>query len=177
MSPIHDPRFSSTRWKERLAESRAASEQAARTEYLKPLAMLLLGGGTVMAWLFLTPAQGADAPAAATVALLYPVVLAIELLFGVAGLWVVSKLWLGGAGPLGLAILRLAGIYAVVDLLAVIIAPLFFVGWLIQLVCYVCLLAWLFELEVSESIVLALVTFVLKVGAGLILAATLAGAG
>lgn len=83
----------------------------------------------------------------------------------------------GGAGPLGLAILRLAGIYAAVDLLAVIIAPLFFVGWLIQLVCYVCLLAWLFELEVSESIALAVVTFLLKVGAGLILAATLAGAG
>ncbi len=143
-------------------------------EYLKPLAMLLLGGGTVVAWLFLTPAVGADGPAAA---LRYPVVLAIELVFGVAGLWVVSKLWLGGAGPLGLAILRLAGIYTAVDLLAVIIAPLFFVGWLIQLVCYVCLLAWLFELEVSESIALALVTFLLKVGAGLILAATLAGAG
>ena len=90
--------------------------------------------------------------------------------------WCPSYGW-GGAGPLGLAILRLAGIYAAVDLLAVIIAPLFFVGWLIQLVCYVCLLAWLFELEVSESIALAVVTFLLKVGAGLILAATLAGAG
>ncbi len=175
MSPIHDPRFSSTRWKERLAESRAASEQAARMEYLKPLAMLLLGGGTVMAWLFLTPAEGADAPAAATVALLYPVVLAIELVFGVAGLWVVAKLWLGGAGPLGLAILRLAGIYTAVDLIAVITAPRLILGWIIQLVCYVCLLAWLFELEVSESMILALVTFVLKVVAGLILAMVLVG--
>ncbi len=137
MSPVHDPRFSRARWEERLAEDREASRRSDRAEYVKPLVMLLVGGGVVMGRLLLSPGE----TAAATTALLYPVLLAIELAFGVAGLWVVAKLWLGGAGPLGLAILRLAGIYTAVDLLAVIIAPLFFVGWLIQLVCYVCLLA------------------------------------
>ena len=85
-------------------------------------------------------------------------------------------MWLGGVGPLGLAIVRLAGIYAATDLIAILAAPLLFLGWFVYLVCYVGLLAWLFDLEAIESIMLALITFVLKIIAGFAIISLLGGA-
>ena len=61
------------------------------------------------------------------------------------------------------------------DLIGALLGELAFVGWLIRLVCYVAMLAWLFELDLGDSILLAILTFVLKIGAGLALGAILAG--
>ena len=94
---------------------------------------------------------------------------------GVAGLWLAAKLWLGGAGPLGLAILRLAGIYAMTDLIGIVVAPLLMVGWLIKIAVYVAMLAWLFDFEIAESIMVALITFVLKVIGAVAIASLITG--
>ena len=61
------------------------------------------------------------------------------------------------------------------DMIALFLGELAFVGLLIQLVCYVAMLAWLFELDPAESILLAILTFVLKIVAGFAIAITLAG--
>ena len=175
MSPIQDPRFSSVHKRETLQQDRDAGERAARMEYIKPTVMLLLGGGGVMGYLLSSGGVGPFEMSGVGSALLYVLVISIELIVGVAGLWAACALWLGGMGPLGLGILRLAGIYAMTDLIGALLGELAFVGWLIRLVCYVAMLAWLFELDLGDSILLAILTFVLKIGAGLALGAILAG--
>ena len=167
MSPIQDPRFSAAHKRETLQQDRDAGERAARMEYIKPTVMLLLGGGIVMGSVLSSGGAGS--------ALLYVLVISIELIVGVAGLWAASAIWLGGMGPLGLGILRLAGIYAMTDMITLFLGELAFVGWLIRLVCYVGMLAWLFDLDPAESILLAILTFVLKIVAGITIAVILAG--
>ena len=167
MSPIQDPRFSHAHKSQMRQQDRDAGERAARMEYIKPTVMLLLGGGIVVGSVLSSGSAGS--------ALLYVLVLSVELIVGVAGLWAASAIWLGGMGPLGLGILRLAGIYAMTDMIALFLGELAFVGLLIQLVCYVAMLAWLFELDPAESILLAILTFVLKIVAGFAIAIILAG--
>ena len=167
MSPIQDPRFSHAHKSQMRQQDRDAGERAARMEYIKPTVMLLLGGGIVVGSVLSSGSAGS--------ALLYVLVISVELIVGVAGLWAASAIWLGGMGPLGLGILRLAGIYAMTDMIALFLGELAFVGLLIQLVCYVAMLAWLFELDPAESILLAILTFVLKIVAGFAIAITLAG--
>ncbi len=167
MSPIQDPRFSHAHKSQMRQQDRDDSERAARMEYIKPAVMLLLGGGIVVSYLLSSSGVGS--------ALLYVLVITIELIVGVAGLWAASAIWLGGMGPLGLGILRLAGIYAMTDMITLFLGELAFVGSLIQLVCYVAMLAWLFDLDPAESILLAILTFVLKIVAGIAIAIILAG--
>jgi hypothetical protein len=177
MSPIYDPRFSKTRWEQDLQKEREAGEHAARMEYIKPLVMLLVGGLIVMGLHLVTTPDDPDGVSGPVLAAMYPVVLSIELAFGVAGLWVAATLWLGGAGPLGLGILRLAGIYAMTDLIAIIVAPLLMVGWLITISLYVVMLAWLFDFEVKDSIAVALITFLLKFFVDLVIFSLIMGFG
>lgn len=167
MSPIQDPRFSHAHKSQMRQQDRDDSERAARMEYIKPAVMLLLGGGIVLGYLLWS--------SGVVSALFYVLVITIELIVGVAGLWAASAIWLGGMGPLGLGILRLAGIYAMTDMITLFLGELAFVGWLIRLVCYVAMLAWLFDLDPAESILLAILTFVLKIAAGIALAVILAG--
>ncbi len=175
MTPIQDPRFSNIRKRETLQQDRDAGERAARMEYIKPTVMLLLGGGMVMGSLLFSGGAGPDEMSGIGSALLYVLGISIELIVGVAGLWAASAIWLGGMGPLRLGILRLAGIYAMTDMIGLFLGELAFVGWLIQLVCYVAMLAWLFELDIGDSILVAFLTFVLKIGAGIAIGVILAG--
>lgn len=134
-------------------------------EYIKPLVMLVAGAATVMLL------DIGDASA-----LLYPVLLAIELAFGLAGLWLACKLYVGGAGPLGLAVLRLAGIYAATDVIAMLADPLGALGLIIHLLCFVGLLAWLFDFDPWETVVVLVVTFLLKIVASAAVIGFLIGA-
>ncbi len=146
-------------------------------EYTKPLVMLLVGGLVVMGLDLMTTPEDPDGISGLVLAAGYPIGLAIELAFGVAGLWIAATLWLGGAGPLGLAIVRLAGIYAMTDLIGIIVAPLAMVGWLIVVALYVVMLAWLFEFDIKESIMVALITFLLKFFAGIVIFSLIMGFG
>ncbi len=177
MSPVHDPRFTQPRRDEMLQSHREADEQTTRMEYIKPLVMLLVGGLVVMGLSIVTTPEDPDGTSGGVLAALYPIGLTIEVAFGVAGLWVAATLWLGGAGPLGLAVLRLAGIYAMIDLIGIIVAPLLIVGWMIVLVLYVVMLAWLFEFDLKESIMVAVITFLLKFLASVVIFSLVMGFG
>ncbi len=175
MAPVHDPRFSEAHRGKSLQLDREAGGRADRLEYIKPLVLLVVGGAAVMAILLLREADDPDAPSGAVLALVYPIGLAIQLAFGVAGLWIAAKVWMGGAGPLSLAILRLAGIYAMTDLIGIVVAPLLMVGWLIKISLYVVMLAWLFDFEIIESIIVALITFALKIITAVAVASLITG--
>jgi hypothetical protein len=160
MSPVQDPRFSAARREQIAEKDREMFERAARAEVTIPLAILGVCGIAVL---------GHDVLAAgwegAAVRLVYYI---IQLLLGVLGLWVAATLWLGGAGPLSLAVLRLAAIYTVYDLILIgaTAMGLAFLAWFICAVVYISLLAWLFDLEWMDALILAVVTFVIKVAVG-----------
>ena len=177
MSPVPDPRYSQARWDENLQKDQEAGEQAARMAYIKPLVMLLVGALVVMGFQLMTTPEDPDGISGLVLAAGYPIGLAVELAFGVAGLWIAATLWLGGAGPLGLAIVGLAGIYAMTDLISILVAPLLMLGWLIMVVLYVVMLAWLFEFDIKESILVAVITFLLKVFAGVLIFSLIMGSG
>jgi len=164
MSPIADPRWARARREADEAMAREASELS-RWEYLRPAAMLAVGMTGTMIWMVADPAARSS-PNIGTLQVVvgYPIVVAFQVLFGIAGLWIASSLWLGGAGPLTLGVLRLAGIYTLTDLLDLLVAPLLLLGTLFSLAVYVGLLAWLFELDWREAIVVGLITFLLKTG-------------
>src|ERR1043165_1981943 len=115
MSPIIDPRYAAAHRKA-VEQERAQSEHEARMEYIKPAGMFVVGFAVKTISLL---NSGDDEFSGAMLFAVYAVIFGITLLAGVAGLWVASKLWLGGAGSLGLCVLRLAGIYAMVDALSV----------------------------------------------------------
>ena len=64
-----------------------------------------------------------------------------------------------------------------IDLIGMIVASLLMVGWLIVVVLYVVMLAWLFELDIKESIMVALITFLLKFLAGVVIFSLVMGFG
>jgi len=174
MSPIVDSRWTEARRKS-AAKREAAEDAEARKEWLIPLALLIAGVGVVITAAMVRESGGeADAPPPWLFALIYPVRLAIEVVIGMLGLWAACALWLGGAGPLGLGLLRLAGIYAIYDAIVIAI-PLGMISGIIGLLVYIGLLVKLFDLEAADAIMLVIITFVLKLGVGLGLMALLAG--
>jgi len=54
-------------------------------------------------------------------------------------------------------------------------APLLGIGWLIKLAAYLGLLMWLFDLNTTESVLLAVITFALKIAAGFLMMLTILG--
>jgi hypothetical protein len=157
MSPIADPRYAEQR-RAAAAQEEALAQRSARMEYIKPLGLLALGGAIVMTSLALS--EGSEERSGPMIAALYPVGLAFELVFGMVGLWLATKVLIDDAGPLPLALLRLAGVYACTDAVALMAAPLLGIGWLIKLAVYLGLLMWLFDLDTTESVLLAVITFV-----------------
>jgi hypothetical protein len=157
-----------SRWDEILEDDSKATALAARWDFLKPLFLLLIGLGIVVGWLSHAGAEAADAAVAAnTMAALvggYFLRLAVQVAVGVGGLWVAANLWLGGAGPLHLAFVRLAAIYVTVDVIWIALGGFAPAAFLVGLLSYLFLLMWLFELDLGESFMLALITFCLKLG-------------
>jgi hypothetical protein len=155
-----------SKWDLIVERARADSRRRSRMDVLYPL--VLVGAGLVMIAMAGGAGTGAAfAPAGLTIAYFAGLVLSVAL--GVAALWVASHLWLGGAGPLPLAVLRLAAVYAVVDGVAVIAAPLLIIGWLLALAVYIGLMMWLFELDARDAVMLTALTFLIKLGASLVL--------
>lgn len=164
--PVADPRFAARRHQELLQET-SASSRATRLEYLKPLIMFFAGAGFVV--IYTASTAGNKELSGAAFAGLYCIGFAIQLVVGFLGLWAASSLWLGGIGPFGLSMLRLAGIYGVFDAARILASPLSALGTILCLIMYVILLAWLFELELGDSIILALITFLIKIGVGFLI--------
>lgn len=140
----------------RQEKDRETSAAVAREAYLKPLIYFAVGFGAVsLIQLF---SQGPMHAAA------YALGYAIQLPIGVAVFWVCCLVWIGFDAPIHLTALRLAGIYALVDLADVIFTfvPIPLVGWAVPLFIYIGLLMDLLEMDLQDAVIVALITFLVR---------------
>jgi hypothetical protein len=165
MSPIDDPRHSKARWREAREADREESQRAARVEYVKPLIVL---PAAVLVGLLLA-IRGAHGAAAVAVAG-YFTWLGLAVGVGMAGLLISARLFLGGAGPAGLAVLRLAAALAGAHVVWTIL-PL---GGMLNVgvagLAFVGLVVWLFDMDLEEAALLGLVILVLVIALSVALA-------
>jgi hypothetical protein len=164
-----------SRWDRVVAHNRREAAKATFWHFVIPLGMLLAGFG-VMTGLVTLP--GADlAPQAPGAYALY---LTVEVVVGVAVVWSAATLWLGGAGPLPLAVLRLAGVFAVLDALAALLAPLLELvpvpgaALIVHAGVLLALIGWQFDLNLRDALIVGVAAFALKLGTVLVLGAALA---
>jgi hypothetical protein len=151
-----------SRWDDILAADSRAAVRAAWWDFIKPACIVLIGLCIVIAWMS-GAAESAEAPSAiGTLVAGYLLRLAVQVAVGVAGLWILAHTWLGGAGPLHLAVVRLAAIYIVVDVIWIALSGFLLAAFVVGVFTYLGLLMWFFELEPAESLLLALITFFLK---------------
>ncbi len=152
--------------RERDAENSAA---VAREAYIKPLVYFAVGFGVVSA---IELFKGGP-----TDVLLYAIGYAIQVPIGVAVFWLCCLAWIGFDAPVHLTALRLAGVYALVDLASAIFEsvtiPL--VGWLVPLFVYIGLLMELLEMDMQDAVLVAIATFVVKIAIAVFVISWIAG--
>ena len=146
------------------------SRRATREAYRTPIIMAAVAVPLAAA---LTAVHTGDA----LDALAYLIGFAIEVPVGVGAFWLCCVLMLGFDAPMRLTAVRLAGIYAVVDAVhaGLALTPVPLIPWLAAMVIYIGLLMSLLELDVQDAIVVALVTFIVKLMLALTVDAFLLG--
>jgi hypothetical protein len=155
MSPVHDPQYSASRWEKARQIEAEQSAQADRMQYLIPLIMLAIGAA-IGAGIPALQLLGENGLGAATIMVGgYGVYLALCVGAGLVGLLVACSLFGSGAGYVPLALLRLAGIFAIATIVPMFLGGCF--GTITTLALIVGLVAVLFEMEVVEGLVVALV--------------------
>jgi hypothetical protein len=159
MSPVDDPRYSKARWsKVRQTEQRDA-EAIARMEYIKPL--VLVAAGVPIGMLLAT--RGAAGGEAAVGWLVF---LGLSIVLSMIALFISSRLFLGGGDPLGLEILRIAGAATIADAVYLLLAG-GFVASVASVVgasfVFVGLVVWLFDMELEDAALLAIIIWVLRI--------------
>jgi hypothetical protein len=157
MTPVHDPRFGGAHRQAALDYARQENRRAERRAYIIPLVMLAVGWLAMIAYPVIADRAGLlDAMAATGVWLL---ILAISMVAGLLGLIVTCKLFGDDAGNLLLALIRLAGIYAIVMVVGTLLSGLMCLGFALTLAIMAGLVALLFEMEFKEGVVVAVVTW------------------
>ena len=121
-------------------------------QYWKPLTMFVVG--MVGVALVLTLSGEAESIPS------YFIGLVMSVPIGLATYWILCVIWIGFDEPLKVIALKLLGIYAVVDLVSVVMdqLPIPVVGWLVPTVTYIGLLASMLDLEYVEAIAVAVAT-------------------
>lgn len=167
MSPIQDPRFSKVHKRETLQQDRDAGERAARMEYIKPLALLGIGLPIAIALVVQWAGPRPDL-STASAAGRYLLQFGLSIALGMTALVVATKLMAGGAGPLRLAILRMAGALAVFDVTYLLLGGnlqiTMFPG-LVATFVLVGLIVWLFEMDLAEGALVGIIVCTLKLAA------------
>lgn len=137
---------------------RENSAAAAREAYLKPLIYFVVGFLGVCLIQLTQFGPGA--------VVLYGIGYAIQVPIGVAVFWVCCLVWIGFDAPIHLTALRLAGIYALVDLAGSILGfiPIMggAIGWIVSLFIYVGLLMDMLEMDLQDTVIVALLTSLVK---------------
>lgn len=144
----------------RRERDKANSAEIARETYLKPLMYLavgLLGMCLIHAFRF---GGGPDAVVA------YGLGYAIQLVIGLIVYLSCCAIWIGFDAPMHLTVLRIAGIYALVDLIGTVLSfiPIMggIIGWIVGLLIYIGLLMDLLELDIQDTVIVALLTSVVR---------------
>jgi len=135
-----------------------SSAQTAREAYLKPLIYFVVGFlGVCLIQAFQHGLGGV---------VFYGVSYAIQVPIGLAVFWVCCLVWIGFDAPIHLTALRLAGIYALVDFAGSILGfiPIMggVIGWLVSLLIYIGLLMDLLEMDLQDTVIVALLTSLAK---------------
>ena len=164
MSPIYDPRFSQTKRDESIQLEQEASKQSSRIEYIKPLAIFAI---TFPISLILVANSGGweqDVTAASALGF-FVIKFGLSLLLAMIALLIAAKILIGGFGPIGLAVLRLASALAVFDVVLLLLGD----GWhftvfpgLVATIILACMIVWLFDFDLAEGALVAIIICVLK---------------
>jgi hypothetical protein len=154
--------------KSRRDRDREDSSKVVRNEYIKPVLMMAIGLGVSLA---IANSQGFGMEAS----IIYLIKYAIFVPFGVLGFFLCCMIWIGFDAPMHLTAMRLAGIYAVVDAvdatLELMPLPIVLITWLVPAVLYIILLSQILDLELVDAFLLALVTFFIRMGVFIMIAA------
>jgi hypothetical protein len=147
--------------------TRGAGSDAAVRPYLVPLVLLAIGLGLYVAVAF----QQAGARSAAVVFGLVLLLGVIETIVGIAVAYAVAMLMGTNFGELKAAFVKFAGIFIFTGALSALIP----FGGLLALLVYLLLLIWLFELEMFEAIVFAIVLGLVRLALASLIFAAIAG--
>jgi len=159
MSPVNDPRYSKARWNEAHQAEQQDAEAVARMEYIKPL--VLVAAGVPIGMLLAT--RGAAGVEAAVGWLIF---LGLSIVLSMIALFISGRLFLGGGGPLGLDILRIAGAATIADAVYLLLAGGFSPSLMSVLgasFVFVGLVVWLFDMDLEDAALLAIIIWVLRI--------------
>jgi len=144
---------------EKRQKAGAFRDEATREAYVRPLLMLSIAGGLWLLW-----AAAASGPVVVPFYLIY---FAAQVVTGVIAFFLCSALIFGFDAPWHLTTLRLAGIYAVVNLANLAITQIlggsFFLR-LLLLAVFIQMLMSLLDLDLTDAIITGLVLFLLRLG-------------
>lgn len=143
---------------------RKATDEATRAAYWKPATMFAVGfGGAVLFQVILHGVAGEPGGVVGHITA-YTVGFAINIVLGVIVFLLCAFMWLGVDAPIRLVALQFAGIYAVTDLVTVSLGWIPLLGWLAALATYIGLLQSVLDIDLSDAVLLAALTFLVKVG-------------
>ncbi|HVU64054.1 MAG TPA: hypothetical protein VHC70_08760 [Phycisphaerales bacterium] len=159
----------------RLKAGQKSEQQTLREMYIKPLILIGIGVAVVVLAEFIAgslggSAAGAGALAGSKAALYYIVSYPILLAVGFIAYVLCSMMFIGFDEPLGVTFLRLGAVYAITDAVDAVVHPIPFVswiGWIITGIVYIGLLMQLMELDLEDAWLVAVITFVVKMGVGI----------
>lgn len=152
--------LNSTRGRKAHGEAKAARDTV-REAYTKPLIMFAGGLGVSIAAAMIGAGSANEGLLAAAAYLLK---YAIYVPTGVAVFLACCLFWMGFDAPIHLIALRLAAVYAVTDAVGVFVAfiPLGIIQLGIMVIVYVGLLQDLLELDLSDAILVGVITFAVR---------------
>ena len=156
-----------------LDRERELAAQARRMEYIKPVLMVLIGGGILCGiW---------GSQAGAGVVPVYAIWLTINVAVTMVIFFLCCVLWIGFDAPFHLTAMRLAGIYAVSECAQVVVGsviPFGWIPWIVGLFFFIGLLQSMLDLEMQDAVILAFLTMIAKfVGMIVIFAALMSAFG
>lgn len=137
-------------------------DEATREAYRTPLLMLGVSMGVLLPWMALT-----DGPVAASA---FAAAFGLSVLLALAGLFICSVLWMGFDAPWHLNLLRIAGIFAAMDLTDYAIDELaggFFVLKLISFVIFLRIFAEIMDMTWTDVLGLWVVLIIINTGIAL----------
>ena len=155
--PIHDQRFTQAHTDARQADF-ADSRRIVRWEYRKAVLVLAVALGATL----LLGLVGTQSPI--QTALIW---LGIKLVGGFAvafiALLIAERLFLGDAGPKGLAALRLAAALVGAQATWLVLGGVPLYGIALASLAYAALIVWLFDVDFVEAVLLATISWVLVI--------------
>lgn len=167
MSPVEDTRYTDSKRRSWLEDARRDSERAGRWAYYTPL-LILIGAYFIAAAIVASTFEsgglfGALVGSAVTTA----VFLVISVPIGVLAMIVTCQIFKSEAGPLTLVLVRLAAVYSVMLVIALLMPGCFAI--LVSGLIMAGMVAILFDMELAEGAVFTIVSMAIFIGVNILL--------